>query len=124
MENKVLDNEQVEQIQVGYDEIAFVTKVLDKQFELVGMEYRTAEIIEMTAEQQKEIWTSYFLNDNILEDWYKYFIELCKENEGFKELDEDALKPIFESIVNEWGFNFEPDPEYVEEETDEESDEE
>ena len=37
MENQVLDNEQVEQTQGGYDEIAFVTKVLDKQFELVGM---------------------------------------------------------------------------------------
>ena len=120
MENQVLDNEQIEQTQVGYDEIAFVTKVLDKQFELVGMQYRTAEIIEMTATEQKEIWSSYFLNDAILEDWYKYFIELCKENEGFKELDEDSLKPIFESIVNEWGFNFEPDEEYVEEDIDDE----
>jgi hypothetical protein len=35
-------------------------------------------------------------------------------------LDNDALKAIFESIVNEWGFNYEEDDEETEDVEDEE----
>lgn len=118
--DNILDDISAEPSTSSFDEIAFMTKVLDKQFELVGVPYTTMEIIEMNQSQQMEIYQTYYMTDDILEKWFEEFIKITSEIDAFKNLDNDALKAIFESIVNEWGFNYEEDDEESEDVEDEE----
>jgi hypothetical protein len=60
------------------------------------------------------------MTDDILEKWFEEFIKITSEIDAFKNLDNDALKAIFESIVNEWGFNYEEDDEETEDVEDDE----
>lgn len=130
IKNETIDTNQqdelnISEVNIGFNEIEFVVKVLDKQFELVGAPYKTMEIVEMNMDEQQKIWTSYYLNDSIMDEWFNYFVSLAKETEGFNTLDELSIKAVFESIVDEWGFNFEPDdldPDILDEDLDENED--
>ena len=44
--------------------IDFLKAVLNKQFELVGCEKTTDEVIDMDAEQQMEFWNSYTMTQS------------------------------------------------------------
>ena len=64
--------------------IDFLKAVLNKQFELVGCNKTTEEVINMGAEQQLEFWNSYKITQEQHNEWRKYFMELAPENEEFK----------------------------------------
>lgn len=96
-------------------ELMFLIKVLDKQFELVGVPYTTKELIEMDQETQAKALDGYKLTDGLYNEWYNYFVETAKDNFLFNGLNESDLQNIFKNIVDEWGLVFEPDAEYNEE---------
>lgn len=96
-------------------ELMFLIKVLDKQFELVGVPYTTKELIEMDQETQAKALDGYKLTDGLYDEWYNYFVETAKDNFLFNGLNESDLQNIFKNIVDEWGLAFEPDAEYNEE---------
>lgn len=91
--------------------IDFLKAVLNKQFELVGCNKTTEEVINMDAEQQLEFWNSYKITQEQHNEWRKYFMELAPENEEFKsveneEIFQDVLDAVFETISEEWEFEF------------------
>lgn len=95
--------------------IEFLKEVLNKQFELVGCNKTTDEVIAMTPEQQTEFWGSYTITKEQIEEWRKYFMELASENEEFKvyeheEQFQDILNVIFETLVDEWAFEIKEKP--------------
>lgn len=105
-------------------EIDFLIKILNKQFELVGVPYTTEELIEMDQETQAKALDGYKLTDDLYNEWYNYFIETTKDNFLFNGLNESDLQNIFINIVDEYGLDFEPDAEYNEEsETENDEDE-
>ena len=115
-------NEQVieeDTVKQAESEIEFLIKILNKQFELVGVPYTTEELIEMDQETQAKALDGYKLTDDLYNEWYNYFVETSKDNFLFNGLNESDLQSIFTNIVDEWGLDFEPDAEYNE---DEESD--
>jgi len=89
--------------------IEFLKEILNKQFELVGCNKTTDEVIAMDPEQQSEFWESYKITKDQIEEWRNYFMELASENDEFKvyeneELFPDILNEIFETLVEEWAF--------------------
>ena len=96
-------------------EIEFLIKILNRQFELVGVPYTTEELIEMDQETQAKALDGYKLTDDLYNEWYNYFVESTKDNFLFNGLNESDLQNIFTNIVDEWGLDFEPDAEYNEE---------
>lgn len=108
------------------NEIEFLIKLLDKQFELVGAPYTTEQVMQMDMETQQELWSSYILTKEQYTEWYQYFISIKDSVITFQGLDDIVCESIFANIVTEWGFNIEG-IEYDNEDVDEiyeESDEE
>lgn len=90
--------------------IDFLKAVLNKQFELVGCEKTTDEVINMDAEQQMEFWNSYTMTQSQHDEWKQYFMELAPENEEFasvedQELLNSILETVFDTLAAEWEFD-------------------
>lgn len=120
-------NEQVieeDTVKQAESEIEFLIKILNRQFELVGVPYTTEELIEMDQETQAKVLDGYKLTDDLYNEWYNYFIEMAKDNFLFNGLNESDLQSIFTNIVDEWGLDFEPDAEYNEEDESEDNEDE
>ena len=73
-------------------EIEFLIKILNRQFELVGVPYTTEELIEMDQETQAKALNGYKLTDDLYNEWYNYFIEMTKDNFLFNGLNESDLQ--------------------------------
>lgn len=90
--------------------IDFLKAVLNKQFELVGCETTTDEVINMDVEKQMEFWNSYKMTQSQHDKWKQYFMELAPENEEFKSIEDQELlnsilETVFDAISAEWEFD-------------------
>lgn len=89
--------------------IDFLKAVLNKQFELVGCETTTDEVINMDAEKQMEFWKSYKITQSQHDAWKQYFMELAPENEEFSVIEDPELlnsiiETVFDTLSAEWEF--------------------
>lgn len=89
--------------------IDFLIKVLDKQFSLANCTKTTAEVMEMTEDEQSKFWEEYTLTPSQFDEWKQFFLDNASENEEFTEIyamenGQEIIESIFEAVANEWSF--------------------
>jgi len=90
------------------DNITFLFKALNKQFELAGCPITAEELSEMNIDEQAVVWENYKLTQTKFNKWKKFFISEAIKDNAFEELNntenkEELLEIIFNSICEEWG---------------------
>jgi hypothetical protein len=110
-------------VKTDISELEFLINILDKQFELAGIKYNTKQLLEMSPENQSEIFSQYTLTEDQYTQWFEYFINIAHKTDIFKSLDDAALTSVFEDISNEWGLTIIEDQEVESDEVDDNEDE-
>lgn len=106
--NKVEKNEDMVLASQELD-MNILYKILDKQFNLVGAPYQTADMLGMDIETQTKVWESYTFTTEQFETWHQFVIDCLKEWTVTADLTPDEADEIFRIIADQWAFEIEGD---------------
>lgn len=86
-------------------EYIFLEGVLNKQFELVGCDLRTVDIVQMPKEEQTKLWNQYKFTEETFAEWKNFFFETVSKINP--EADQELSNELFNMICEQWAFDVE-----------------